>query len=433
MWGSRPALVYLVVVVLASAYSQSATATQRSVLWVEVTGYISTATAEHVASALEEASRGDYSAVVLAIDTFGGEGSSMFRVIESIQASPVPVIGYVYPAGKQALSAGTYILMATDFAAMAPYTTIGSAQPIVGQAPTNETKFINALTEKMRTFAELHDRNATQMVRFITHNDNLSPEKALRRHVIEAIASDPRDLLEKADGAMVRTIKGERVLETASTRIVQHGASIRVQLLKVITDPAVNSLLLGLGFLMIILGLGSPGWGGELAGVILIILALAGMGFNVNLVGLLLMAIGTGLIIYEIYSHALGIALIGGIISLGVGMALMITRPPVPVFISEGYAQYLLVIVAGVMVPVGAFFAFAAYKAARAVKMRRKLEPLPTRGEGRAVDELSPDRIGFVVINGEYWKAKARASVPAGSRVRVVGLEERVLIVEGVP
>ncbi len=432
MRGNKVVFVCAILSIIVATNSEAAAASDRGILWVEVSGYISTATAEHVSAAVEEVSRGDYSTMVLAIDTFGGEGSAMFRIIESIQGSPVPVIGFVYPPGKQALSAGTYILMATDFAAMAPFTTIGSAQPVIGQTPSNETKFINALTEKMRSYASLHNRNATEAIRFITHNDNLSPERALRLHVIDAVASDPRELLSKADGAKVMTLHGEKAINTSAAQIIRYGTSIRVQLLKVITDPAVTSLLLGLGFLMIVLGLGHPGWGGEVAGVILIILGLAGTGFNINLSALLLMAIGAGLLIYEIYSHALGIAAVGGIISLGIGMALMITRPPAPVFVSEGYVESLLTIVASIMIPIGGFFGIVVYKVARAVRLKRHLEPIP-KGEGHSVDDLSPDRVGFVVIGGEYWRAKARSTILAGSRVQVIGSEGRILIVETIP
>ncbi len=99
---------------------------------------------------------------MVALDTPGGSVDATLRIIESIQASEVPVIGYVYPQGRSAWSAGTIILLGTDYAAMAPFTTIGSAQPVLGKMPINDTKTINAITEKVVTLAELHNRNATQ-------------------------------------------------------------------------------------------------------------------------------------------------------------------------------------------------------------------------------------------------------------------------------
>lgn len=143
------------------AYGQSA---GKQVLWVDVKDFISSATSEHVATAIDRASGNpeEFSAVLVALDTPGGSVDATLRIIESIQASEVPVIGYVYPQGRSAWSAGTIILLGTDYAAMAPFTTIGSAQTVLGKMPMNDTKTINAITKKVVTLAELHNRNATQ-------------------------------------------------------------------------------------------------------------------------------------------------------------------------------------------------------------------------------------------------------------------------------
>jgi membrane-bound serine protease (ClpP class) len=122
----------------------------------------------------------------LALDTPGGSLDATFDIIDAIQQSPAPVIGYAYPQGRSAWSAGTIILLATDDAAMAPVTTIGSAQPVQGTELVNDTKVVNAVAEKAVSLAELHERNVTQAARFVTHNDNLTPEKAMSRNVIEA-------------------------------------------------------------------------------------------------------------------------------------------------------------------------------------------------------------------------------------------------------
>ncbi|MEM2542909.1 MAG: ATP-dependent Clp protease proteolytic subunit, partial [Candidatus Korarchaeum sp.] len=117
------------------------------VLVTNVTGYISPATVEQIKLAVATAESG-YSALVLQINTFGGQADATFSIVEVLLSSKVPVIGYVYPQGGQALSAGTYILLATDYAVMSPYSTIGSAQPVVGYTPLNESKYLNAYSAK---------------------------------------------------------------------------------------------------------------------------------------------------------------------------------------------------------------------------------------------------------------------------------------------
>jgi membrane-bound serine protease (ClpP class) len=144
----------------------------REILWVDVKDFISSGTAEDISTAIQStlppAGSSSFSAVILALDTPGGSLDATFDIIDAIQQSPVPVIGYVYPQGRSAWSAGTIVLLATDYAAMAPVTTIGSAQPVRGTEPVNDTKVVNAVAEKAVSLAELHERNATQAARFVT-------------------------------------------------------------------------------------------------------------------------------------------------------------------------------------------------------------------------------------------------------------------------
>jgi membrane-bound serine protease (ClpP class) len=422
-------LLLLLLAGTAVLQAHGGTAPAAPVLEVEVRDFIGPATAELVGAAVENARGTPYSAILLTLDTFGGSVDAMFRVIEHIQSSPVPVIGYVSPAGRQALSAGTFILLATDYAAMAPFTSIGSAQPVLGSTPVNDTKTINALTEKLEGLARLHDRNVTQAIRFVTHNDNLSPEEALANHVVEGVAGDIDSLLAEADGRTVQTLAGARVLSTAGAGVERLAPSIRVVLIGVLTDPVVSALLTGIGFLALILGFTSPGWGAEVTGVVLLLLGLIGQVFNVNFVALALMAIGAGLLVFELYTPSFGIAGVGGILVLGVGMALMVTQPVGPVLVVPSYFTYFVTALAGGLALSGALFGFLLYKVVRVTRLRRVHGAYP-QGEGRAVDQLGPDRAGFVVVAGEYWQATARAPVAAGERIRVVGREGKVLLVE---
>ncbi len=416
--------LFAVSIPLAAAQSED-----RKVLWVELSEPITAASAENVEAAVQEASGGSYDAVLISLDTFGGSADSTFKIIDSIQSSGVPVIGYVYPAGKHALSAGTIILMASDYAAMAPYSTIGSSQPVIGAEPTNETKFVNAIVEKLVTLAELHGRNSTQVARFVTDNDNLTPEKALGNHVIEVIAESPEDLLAKAHGAKVRTLKGEVVLDTLDAQLVKFEPSLRVSLLRVLSDPIVSTTFLSIGTLALILGLTSPGFGAEVLGAALLILGLIGQGFDVNWAALALMAIGAGLLVFELHVHGFGIIGVGGVIVLAAGMALLVAQPLTPMLVPTSRTAEIITTLSLLLIPFAGLFGFLMYKAFKATKIKKVFEKYPT-GKGRAVDDISPDKEGYVMIGGEYWKAKSSVHIKAGSTVKAVGDKSGVLSVE---
>jgi membrane-bound serine protease (ClpP class) len=418
----------------AYAQEERSVTKQRQVLWVEIKDFISSATSEHIASAVSRASGNsteEFSAIILALDTPGGSLDSTLDIIASIQESEVPVIGYVYPQGRSAWSAGTIILIATDYAAMAPVTTIGSAQPVRGQAPINDTKVINAVTEKAVSLAELHNRNATQASRFITHNDNLTPEKALQNKIIEAIANDPQELFQKAHNATVMTLEGPKVLDTLDAKIVRHEKSLRVSLVDVLANPILSTTLLTIGFFALIYGLTSPGFGGEAAGAAMIILALIGQGFDINWSAFALLAIGVGLLAYELYSPGFGALGIGGIIVLIIGSTLMITQPVQPVLVTREHLENLSLLSAIIVMPFGGFFGLITYKAWKA-KTKKPLQFVFQSEEGTTLDSISAGKPGFVLVGGEYWKAKTAQvdEIKKGEKVKVVGKEAEILVVE---
>jgi membrane-bound serine protease (ClpP class) len=402
---------------------------EKKVLWVELNEPITSGSAEKVSAAVQEASAEKYNAILISLDTLGGSVDSTFKIIDAIQSSNVPVIGYVYPPGKHAWSAGTIILMASDLAAMAPYSIIGSSQPVIGTQPTNESKIVNAIVGKLVSLAELHGRNSTQVARFVTHNDNLTPEMSLRNHVIEVIADNPDDLMSKANGMKVRTLHGKVVLDTLNAHIVKYEPSVRANLLGILSDPIVSTMFLSIGILAIILGLSHPGFGAEVFGAVLLILGLIGQGFNVNWGALVLMGIGAALLVFELHVHGFGIIGVGGVIIIAVGMALLVAQPVTPMLVPTSYATETIAILSLMLIPFVGLFGFLMFKAYKAIRMKRLFTMHPV-GKGRAVDDISSDKEGYVVIGGEYWKAKSLAFIKAGSAVKAVGGKDGILSVQ---
>jgi membrane-bound serine protease (ClpP class) len=401
------------------------------ILWVEIKDFISVGTSEDVKNAIEVASSSsqDFTAVILALDTPGGSLDATLEIIESIQRSDVPVIGYVFPQGKSAWSAGTIILLATDYAAMAPFTTIGSAQPVLGSEPINDTKVINALTEKVESLAQLHGRNVTQAIRFITDNDNLTPEKAIDKNIIEAIADNPQDLLEKAHNVTVTTLQGTDILNTKDSQIVEHQPSLRVMIVDALASPLISATFLTLGFFAVIYGLTSPGFGAEIAGAVLVILGLMGQGFDINWSAFGLLALGVGLVAYELYNPGFGALGIGGIIVLIMGSALMITQPVRPLLVTEEHIGNVALLSVMIIAPFSALLGIVTYKAWKS-KQRAKVDFALQTNEGTAIDFISRDKVGFVSIGGEYWRARTDGyNIEVGKKVRVIKKEGDILIV----
>ena len=410
---------------------------KKKVLWVDVKDFISSATSENIATAIEQASsstnyQGYYSAIILALDTPGGSLDATLSILESMQKSPIPIITYVYPEGKSAWSAGTIILIAGDYAAMAPVTTIGSAQPVLGNQPVNDTKTINAVKEKVVSLSELHGRNTTQAARFITHNDNLTPEKALDRNIIETIAENPQDLLNKAHNATITTKKGIKVLDISDAEIVKHEPTLRVMLVDFLSNPLISTTFMTIGFFALIYGFTSPGFGVEIAAAILIILSLVGQGFNINWAAFALLAIGIGLLGYELYSPSFGAIGIGGIVVIVIGTSLMITQPVQHLLIKEEHLGNLAVLSSIIILPFGAFFGVITYKVWQ-TKKKKKIEFVLQSNEGTALDTISDKKDGFVLVGGEYWKAKSiKSDIKKGEKVRVIEKQGHFLIVESI-
>jgi membrane-bound serine protease (ClpP class) len=418
----------ILVVILIIQFAIPVSAEGEKVLLVKIKDFISSATVEHMGSAVDIANE-ECSAILMILDTPGGSLDATLKIIEHIQRSDVPVIGYVYPSGKSAWSAGTILLLASDYAAMAPFTTIGSAQPVLGTQPINDTKIINALVEKVITLAQLHDRNATQATRFITHNDNLTPEEALDFNVIEAIANEPNELLMIADGSKVNTLHGEKILDTKGASIIIHEKSIRVIIMHLLSDPLLSTVMLTIGFFALIYGLTAPGFGGEIAGATLIILGLLGQGFDVNWVALALLATGTGLLIYELYNPGFDAMGIAGIIILLLGTSLMITQPVRPLLIPSENLGNMFIATAMIIAPLAAFLGFVTYKIWR-IKGTKSLEFTYQDQYGVAIDPISKDKEGFVLVGGEYWKARSNHEIKKGEKIKIVNKKGSIVEVE---
>jgi len=372
--------------------------------------------------------------VVITLSTPGGSLDSMLRIIQSIDGSPLPVIGYVTPAGATAWSAGTYILMATHLAAMAPSTVIGSCQPVqysaAGSVPIDDPKILNAVIEVMVTQAGNRGRNVTLAEEFITLNTNVNDAEALARGAIEVRAASLIDLLQQADGMAVNTTAGLVTLSTAGAQADQYSYRLRDLIVGVLSDPVLANILFIIGIFGLIYGFSAPGHGGEVLGGICIILGLIGLGFDVNITAVIAILAGAVLLIYELLTPGFGILGAGGLIPLAAGALFLVPLSPERWALPAQYYQAFTASVLAATIVAGAIFGFAAYKIIQVRRRKPTIRTEITGEEVEATEGVAPGAEGFVMYRGELWRARSASGLGKGRRYRGGSKDGPVLVVE---
>jgi membrane-bound serine protease (ClpP class) len=416
-----------------------------------IDGAIDPAVAEYVVREIRATDPTDTSLIVLRMNTPGGLDSSMRQIISAILASPVPVAAYVAPNGARAASAGTYITYASAVAAMAPSTNLGAATPVrlsspilpggqpeqpsgqKGESPkrnepadAESRKILNDAVAYIRSLAELNGRNIEWAEEAVRNAASLPASEALKLHVIDVIADDVPDLLRKIDGrSAVVAGKPERLM-TAGLDIVNVAPDWRDELLAIITDPNVAFILMLIGVYGLIFEFLSPGAVAPgLAGAISLLVALYALNLlPINYAGVALVLLGLGLMVAEAHIGAFGLLGVGGIIAFLIG-AIMMFPPGVPGFgLSPAVIGGAAVVTAALFILVLAML----LRSRRRAVITGKEALLGAEGETVSWE----GREGRIRVSGEIWRARASAPLAPATKVKVVGREGLVLVVESV-
>ncbi len=408
----------------------SSTAYSKPVLVTNIKGPITQATVELIDESIGHAKSIDAEAILLTIDTPGGDLEDTMKITETIEQSSIPFIGYVYPRGATAWSAGTFILLSTQIAAMENHTIMGSCQPVEitpsGSKPINDTKYINALKRQIMEEASLYGRNSTIAGRFVSENLNLNATEALNCDIIDFVAPTIRELLDKID----ETTIGGKTLLLKNVSIEYHHPSLKYHMISALSDPMIYSLLLIIGIFSLIFGIHTPGHGAEVFGIIALILSLLGMGFYLPYVSIMFLIIGAILILIEIFiTPGFGFIGIGGIISIILGAIFLVpSYSNMGWLISQQYQDVLLLVAILPTILIAAFFLFALYKIAK-IRNKKSVLNVFKGEEAETLDGIKPRKMGYIKYRGEYWLAKSDEIIPPHTKVIIDRKDGPILVV----
>ena len=392
------------------------------VMVTRLQGPVSPVMDEALEAMLARAERRGYNALVVELDTPGGLESSMREMVKRLLAAPLPVVVWVAPGGARAASAGVFITLAADVAAMAPGTNIGAATPINMQGPMDSTlarKATNDAAAFARTVARQRGRNVAWAERAVRQAVAASETEAVEMGVVDFTAASLEELLAKADGRTWLRDRQRHVLHTRGLPADRVDTGFRLRLLALIADPSVAYILLMLGFYGLMFELQNPGaiLPGVVGGISLILAFLALSTLPVNYAGVALIVLAIGFFVLEIKVPSHGILAVGGVLAMLLGSLIL--------FRGEG-ARLPWPIIGGATLSTALFFLVIV-----GAGLRAQRRPVVTGAAGlvgsRGIAEERLAPAGRVRVRGELWSAVAGTDVEVGTEVEITGVDQLTL------
>jgi len=395
-----------------------------------INGPISPVTANRLEKALNIAIKEKSECLIIELDTPGGLDTSMRQMTKTMLNSTIPIVVYVSPKGARAASAGVFITLAAHIAAMAPGTNIGAAHPVaMGMQMDEETKekVLNDASAYIKSIAQKRGKNAQWAEEAVRKSVSITETEALKLGVIDLIAEDLSELLQKIDGKKIEFPKRIVVLKTKKAEICFIPSSFQEKFLQTLADPNIAYILMMIGILGIIMEFLHPG--AILPGVVgttCLILSLFSLQVvPFTLAGIFLIILAVILFLLEIKVTSYGALTIGGVIALILGSLMLIDPSALYISISLKYIILAAALISG-------FFVFVITYVVKARVKRPVTGPEGMIGrEGVAKTNLNP--YGKIWIWGEMWNARAEFPeeiIKKGEKVEVRGLEGMRLIVK---
>jgi membrane-bound serine protease (ClpP class) len=387
---------------------------------IRVNAAISPATAGYISRAVDVAGAREDACLIIQLDTPGGLLESTKDIVQKLYSSKVPTVVYVAPSGATAASAGCFITLAADVAAMAPYTSIGAAHPVT-MGGGGEQKMDDVMKEKLENYAstfieaiaQKRGRNVQWARDSVLKSESITAEKALDMKVVDLVAKDIPDLLEQLNS---REVNG-MALNTAGAKVVEIPMLARERVFQLLWRPEVMLLLMLAAIYGLIGELSSPGaiLPGVVGAIALILALYLAAILPINLAGLALIGLAIALFIVDVFAPTHGVLTFGGIIAFFLGALMLFNRSDPAFRLSLAYIIPATAVTA-------LFFIFVVGEGLRA-------QVLPVRtGKEAMVGKTAPAlaRIdaqgGKIFVEGEYWNAVSDAPIEPGQMVEIVDI-----------
>ena len=435
-------ILYLILLILSPIFLNA-----QNITHIQIQNAISPATATYLKNALNHAKKADSTILLIELDTPGGLATSMRTMIQDILNSDIPVVIYVSPKGSRAASAGTFLAYASHISAMAPGTNIGAATPVnlmpsAAKPPTNqpnekekqqkpektsmEKKVINDAAAYIKSIAQLRGRNIPWAVEAVREGKSISALDALEKNVIDLMANDVGDLLEKIDGKTVIINEKKIDIKTKDAIVIYFEASWKTKLFMAIANPSVAYIFLIMAMYGILFEMMSPG--SIFPGVIGAISALIALyALNIlpfNYVGLLLIFLGIAFMIAEVFIAGIGVLGIGGVIAFAIGSILLFDPQTL------GSTVSIPLVIAFSIVSFG-FFIFLLRFLINARKLKVVSGSKSMIGvRAKVVKVINGDY--KVSLQGEIWNAKSSEKLELNDDVVVSDITDLILKIRGV-
>ncbi len=390
---------------------------------VRVEEIISPAVADLIDTAILQAKQKGAECLIIELDTPGGLANSMQKIVKMILNSPVPIVVYVAPSGAKAASAGAIITLAAHIAAMAPGTNIGAAHPVnlarKDMSKEMQKKIVNDMVAYVRSIADKRHRNAKVVAKMVRESVSLTAKEALKAKVIDLMADNLADLLEKIDGKTVNLETGEKTLHTKNAQVVVLKGGLRYDILRILSNPEIAYLLMMIGLAGLYFELAHPG--AILPGVVgAISLVLAFFAFQilpVSYAGILLIVLGIIFFILELKITSYGLLTVAALFCYTLGSIMLFHHAP-------KYLRLSWTTLVTTLTFISLFFigVLSLVVKAQRTKIKSGLEALIGE-KGRALTEILPGKIGRAFVHGELWNAESEEEIKKDETIEVIGVE----------